>query len=88
MLDEITTTGGTAIANHADLSKSEDRERASAELVEKAGAPDILINSAAVTFLSDFRHETFLRGASFADRSHAIATRRSPILRRRSLSRR
>jgi hypothetical protein len=26
-LDEIATTGGTAIANHADLSKSEEREQ-------------------------------------------------------------
>jgi citronellol/citronellal dehydrogenase len=49
--DEITTAGGTAIAIQADLSKSEDRERIYAELVEKAGAPDILINNAAVTFL-------------------------------------
>src|SRR5271155_2347454 len=50
-LDEITAAGGTAIAIQADLSKSEDRERMYAELVEKAGAPDILVNNAAVTFL-------------------------------------
>jgi hypothetical protein len=35
-------------------------------VVEKAGAPDILVNNAAVTFsFSDFRHKTFLRWASF-----------------------
>jgi len=50
-LDEITTAGGAAIAIQADLSKSEDRERIYAELVEKAGPPDILVNNAAVTFL-------------------------------------
>ena len=50
-LDEITTGGGRAVAIQADLSKSEDRERIYAELVEKAGAPDILVNNAAVTFL-------------------------------------
>src|ERR1700722_19097923 len=50
-LDEIATTGGTAVAIQADLSKSEDRERLFGELVEKAGPPDILVNNAAVTFL-------------------------------------
>jgi citronellol/citronellal dehydrogenase len=50
-LDEITTAGGTADAIQADLSKSEDRERLFGELVEKFGAPDILVNNAAVTFL-------------------------------------
>ncbi len=50
-LDEITAAGGSAIAIQADLSNSEDRERLFAELVERAGAPDILVNNAAVTFL-------------------------------------
>ena len=50
-LEEITVAGGSAIAIQADLSKSEDRERLFSELVEKAGAPDILVNNAAVTFL-------------------------------------
>jgi NAD(P)-dependent dehydrogenase (short-subunit alcohol dehydrogenase family) len=50
-LDEITVAGGFALAIQADLSKSEDRERLFTELAEKAGAPDILVNNAAVTFL-------------------------------------
>ncbi|MGA9490411.1 MAG: SDR family oxidoreductase [Mycobacterium sp.] len=50
-LDEIIAAGGAAIAIQADLSKSEDRERLFAELIERAGAPDILVNNAAVTFL-------------------------------------
>jgi citronellol/citronellal dehydrogenase len=50
-LDEISAAGGAAIAIQADLSNSEDRERLFAELVERAGAPDILVNNAAVTFL-------------------------------------
>jgi NAD(P)-dependent dehydrogenase (short-subunit alcohol dehydrogenase family) len=33
------------------LSKPEDRERLFADMVERAGAPDILVNNAAVTFL-------------------------------------
>ena len=50
-LEEIETAGGTAIAIQADLSKAEDRERVFAEVVERVGAPDILVNNAAVTFL-------------------------------------
>jgi citronellol/citronellal dehydrogenase len=50
-LDEISAAGGKAHAIQADLSKSEDRERIFSEMVEKAGAPDILVNNAAVTFL-------------------------------------
>jgi NAD(P)-dependent dehydrogenase (short-subunit alcohol dehydrogenase family) len=50
-LDEITVAGGSALAIQADLSKSEDRERLFTELAEKAGAPDIVVNNAAVTFL-------------------------------------
>jgi citronellol/citronellal dehydrogenase len=50
-LEEIEATGGTAIAVQADLSKPEDRERLFADVVEKLGAPDILVNNAAVTFL-------------------------------------
>lgn len=50
-LDEITDAGGAAIAIQADLSDSADRERLFAELVERAGAPDIVVNNAAVTFL-------------------------------------
>ncbi len=50
-LDEIEAAGGSAIAVRADLSKVEDRERLFDEVVEKVGAPDILVNNAAVTFL-------------------------------------
>lgn len=50
-LDEITTSGGAAVAVQADLSKAENRERLFGEVVERVGAPDILVNNAAVTFL-------------------------------------
>jgi NAD(P)-dependent dehydrogenase (short-subunit alcohol dehydrogenase family) len=50
-LEEIETAGGTAIAVQADLSKAGDRERMFTEVVERVGAPDILVNNAAVTFL-------------------------------------
>ncbi|OAN34628.1 SDR family NAD(P)-dependent oxidoreductase [Mycolicibacterium iranicum] len=50
-LGEIREQGGSAIAVAADLSHSEDRERLFAEVTEKVGAPDILVNNAAVTFL-------------------------------------
>ena len=49
--EEIAASDGSAIAVRADLSKSEDRERLFAEVVERVGAPDILVNNAAVTFL-------------------------------------
>jgi citronellol/citronellal dehydrogenase len=48
---EIEAAGGAAIAVQADLSNPQDRERLFAEVVEKIGAPDILVNNAAVTFL-------------------------------------
>jgi len=50
-LEEVTTAGGTAIAVQADLSQFEERARMFAEVVERLGAPDILVNNAAVTFL-------------------------------------
>ena len=50
-LEEIEQSGGSAIAVAADLSKPEDREQLFADVVEKIGAPDILVNNAAVTFL-------------------------------------
>ncbi|OMC09560.1 MULTISPECIES: SDR family NAD(P)-dependent oxidoreductase [unclassified Mycobacterium] len=49
--DEIAAAGGRAIAVQADLSQSEERERLFAEVVQAVGAPDILVNNAAVTFL-------------------------------------
>jgi NAD(P)-dependent dehydrogenase (short-subunit alcohol dehydrogenase family) len=48
---EITEAGGTAEAIQADLSQLDDRERMMGEVVERLGAPDILVNNAAVTFL-------------------------------------
>src|SRR6476620_1354902 len=50
-LEEIRTAGGEAVAIQADTSQSEERERVMAEVVEQVGAPDILVNNAAVTFL-------------------------------------
>lgn len=49
--DEIIAAGGRAVAIQADLSQDEDRERLFAEVVSSVGAPDILVNNAAVTFL-------------------------------------
>ncbi len=50
-LEGIHAAGGKAIAVQADLSQSEERERVMAEVIEQVGAPDILVNNAAVTFL-------------------------------------
>jgi citronellol/citronellal dehydrogenase len=50
-LAEIEAAGGSAVAIAADLSKAEDRERLFDEVVDRVGAPDILVNNAAVTFL-------------------------------------
>jgi NAD(P)-dependent dehydrogenase (short-subunit alcohol dehydrogenase family) len=50
-LEEITAAGGSAVAIQADTSHSEERERLVSEVVEQVGAPDILVNNAAVTFL-------------------------------------
>lgn len=47
----ITAAGGTAVAIQADLSRPEDRERLMHEVTAQVGAPDILVNNAAVTFL-------------------------------------
>jgi citronellol/citronellal dehydrogenase len=49
--EEIRDAGGAAMAVQADLSNSNDRLRLFAEVVGKIGAPDILVNNAAVTFL-------------------------------------
>jgi citronellol/citronellal dehydrogenase len=48
----IEAAGGTAVAIRADLSKPEDRERLVAETVRQLGAPDILVNNAAVTYFT------------------------------------
>jgi NAD(P)-dependent dehydrogenase (short-subunit alcohol dehydrogenase family) len=49
--DEITAAGGRALAVQADLTNPEDRERLMAEVASQLGAPDIVVNNAAVTFL-------------------------------------
>jgi citronellol/citronellal dehydrogenase len=49
--EEIKDAEGAAIAVQADLSNTDDRLRLFAEVVDKIGAPDILVNNAAVTFL-------------------------------------
>jgi citronellol/citronellal dehydrogenase len=49
--EEILASGGKAVAIQADLSSGEDRERLWAEVTKQVGAPDILVNNAAVTFL-------------------------------------
>lgn len=50
-LAEITDAGGSAIAVPADLSDPEQRDELFAEVVDRVGPPDILVNNAAVTFL-------------------------------------
>ncbi|MBL7502074.1 SDR family NAD(P)-dependent oxidoreductase [Frankia sp. CNm7] len=49
--EEIRAAGGAAIAVQADLSRDEDRARLFEEVTAQVGAPDILVNNAAVTFL-------------------------------------
>jgi citronellol/citronellal dehydrogenase len=49
--EEIVARGGQAVTVQADISKAEERERLVAEVIERVGAPDILVNNAAVTFL-------------------------------------
>lgn len=50
-VEEIRADGGSALAVQADLSKPEERERLFAQVIDEVGAPDILVNNAAVTFL-------------------------------------
>ncbi len=48
----IREAGGTAVAIQADLSRPADRERLVAEAASRLGAPDILVNNAAVTYFT------------------------------------
>ena len=50
-LEEIEAAGGRAVTAQADLSSAETRAAMFEEVVATVGAPDILINNAAVTFL-------------------------------------
>ena len=49
--EEIETAGGRVLAVQADLSHADERERMFRQVVEALGAPDVLVNNAAVTFL-------------------------------------
>jgi NAD(P)-dependent dehydrogenase (short-subunit alcohol dehydrogenase family) len=51
-VEQIVTAGGIALAIPADLSKPDHRERLVAETVSQLGAPDILVNNAAVTYFT------------------------------------
>ena len=48
----IRAAGGGAVAIPADLSRAADRERLVAETASQLGAPDILVNNAAVTYFT------------------------------------
>lgn len=61
-VDRIKAAGGEAAFIKADISKAEDRERLVAEATALYGAPDILVNNAAVTFfipIADFTEKRF-----------------------------
>jgi len=62
--EQIRVAGGTAVAIPADLSKAEDRERLVAQATARLGAPDILVNNAAVTY--------FVRVEDFNPRRYAL----------------
>jgi len=49
---QIVSAGGTAVAIPADLSRPEDRVRLVEETTARLGAPDILVNNAAVTWFA------------------------------------
>jgi citronellol/citronellal dehydrogenase len=49
--EEIEAAGGRVLAVQADLSQADERARMFARVVEEIGAPDVLVNNAAVTFL-------------------------------------
>jgi citronellol/citronellal dehydrogenase len=61
---QIRAAGGTAIAISADLAKPDERERLVTETVRQLGAPDILVNNAAVTY--------FVRAEDFNPRRYAL----------------
>jgi citronellol/citronellal dehydrogenase len=49
--EEIEAAGGRVLALRADLSQANERERLFGQVVDELGAPDVLVNNAAVTFL-------------------------------------
>jgi citronellol/citronellal dehydrogenase len=62
--DQIREAGGKAVAISANLARPEDRERLVSETVRQLGAPDILVNNAAVTY--------FRRIEDFTARQYAL----------------
>jgi len=61
-VDQIRAAGGTAAAIPADLARQADREHLVAETSSQFGAPDILVNNAAVTYFTrveDFTSKRF-----------------------------
>jgi citronellol/citronellal dehydrogenase len=61
---QIRAAGGTAIAVRADLARPEDRQALVSETTRQLGAPDILVNNAAVTY--------FTKVADFTPRRYAL----------------
>ena len=69
---EIEDAGGSVLAVPCDLSDREERERMFADVVAGVGAPDILVNNAAVTFLRPL-DEFPERRASLMVEMHVLA---------------
>jgi NAD(P)-dependent dehydrogenase (short-subunit alcohol dehydrogenase family) len=61
---EIEKAGGHAVAIRADLSRVEDRTELVEETISKLGAPDILVNNAAVTW--------FMPAAEFPENRYRV----------------
>jgi 3-oxoacyl-[acyl-carrier protein] reductase len=59
--DEIRASGGTAIATHGDVRKSEDAERIASETLQTFGRLDILVNNAG------FNRDTLILRMTLAD---------------------
>jgi citronellol/citronellal dehydrogenase len=69
---EIEDAGGSVLAVPCDLSDRDERERMFADVVAGVGAPDILVNNAAVTFLRPL-DEFPERRASLMVEMHVLA---------------
>lgn len=54
-VEQITSSGGTAVAVAADLAREDDRGRLVDEVARRLGAVDILVNNAAVTYFEPVR---------------------------------
>jgi citronellol/citronellal dehydrogenase len=62
--EQIRAAGGTAVAIGTNLAKPQDRERLVSETTAQFGAPDILVNNAAVTY--------FRRVEDFTPKQYAL----------------